>query len=325
MKNKAGKTTAPRQVGLAMEASCKEHDTGYGHPEQPARFDAVQAGVKAVGIPDCWKRLELTQVSADALLRCHEKIYLDTVERDFESGATQLSTGDTVICPKSRKIALLAAGAGVAAVDAVFRDDGPNRVFCGMRPPGHHATPDRGMGFCIYNNVAVAVRHAQAVHGAGKVLIVDWDVHHGNGTQDIFYEDETVFFFSTHQAPWYPGTGAREETGAGKGQGTVLNRPFPAGSGRKEIVGAFEDELVSAANRFKPDLIMISAGFDSRIEDPLGHFRLTDEDFVNLTKVMLDVAAEHAEGRLVSMLEGGYNLKGLAKAVEAHCRALVTA
>ena len=181
------------------------------------------------------------------------------------------------------------------------------------------------MGFCSFNNVAVAVRHAQAVHGAGKVLIVDWDVHHGNGTQDIFYEDETVFFFSTHQAPWYPGTGAREETGAGKGQGTVLNRPFPAGSGRKEIVGAFEDELVSAANRFKPDLVMISAGFDSRIEDPLGHFRLTDEDFANLTKVMLDVAAEHAEGRLVSMLEGGYNLKGLAKAVEAHCRALGTA
>jgi acetoin utilization deacetylase AcuC-like enzyme len=209
------------------------------------------------------------------------------------------------------------------AVNTVFSQTGPRRVFCGMRPPGHHATPVKGMGFCIYNNVAVAARHAQAKHGAGKVLIVDWDVHHGNGTQDIFYEDDTVYFFSTHQSPWYPGTGAREETGSGKGHGTVLNRPFPAGAGRKEIVGAFEGDLVAAANRFKPDLVLISAGFDSRIEDPLGHFRLTDEDFMDLTRVIIDVANEHAEGRLVSILEGGYNLEGLTKAVEAHLRALV--
>tara|TARA_B100000035_G_C20706130_1_gene424855 strand:- start:14 stop:559 length:546 start_codon:yes stop_codon:yes gene_type:complete len=181
------------------------------------------------------------------------------------------------------------------------------------------------MGFCIYNNVALAARYAQDKHGAEKVLVVDWDVHHGNGTQDIFYEDGSVFFFSTHQAPWYPGTGSREETGSGKGLGTILNRPFPAGAGRKEIVSAFETELVTAANKFKPDLILVSAGFDSRIEDPLGHFRLTDEDFSDLTKVMLDVANEHSDGRLVSMLEGGYNLSGLAKAVEHHFRALIEA
>lgn len=322
-KSETKNDTRPETVGLALDSICKKHDTGKGHPEQPARFDAVQAGVDAVGLGNHWCHLKPLAATQESLLRCHTRTYLETVDRDFAEGATELSTGDTVICQKSREVALLAAGAGMQAVNTVFSQTGPRRVFCGMRPPGHHATPVKGMGFCIYNNVAVAARHAQAKHGAGKVLIVDWDVHHGNGTQDIFYEDDTVYFFSTHQAPWYPGTGAREETGSGKGHGTVLNRPFPAGAGRKEIVGAFEGELVAAANRFKPDLVLISAGFDSRIEDPLGHFRLTDEDFMDLTRVIIDVANEHAEGRLVSILEGGYNLEGLTKAVEAHLRALV--
>ncbi len=311
------------RAALVLDGVCREHDTGPGHPEQPARFDAVRKGVLAAGPEDGWVRLDARPVAEVALLRCHSEAYLRGLEKDFESGAGVLSTGDTVISPASGKIASLAAGAGTAAVDLVFGRDGPRRAFCGMRPPGHHATPDRGMGFCIYNNVAVAARHAQAVHGAEKVLVVDWDVHHGNGTQDIFYEDGSVFFFSTHQAPWYPGTGAREETGSGKGAGTIVNRPFPAGAGRKEVVGAFESDLVTAADRFKPDLVLVSAGFDSRMEDPLGHFRLTDEDFSDLTRVMLAVASEHAEGRLVSMLEGGYNLAGLAKAVEHHCRALL--
>ena len=309
-------------VGLAVDPLCREHDTGKGHPEQPARFVAVQKGIDAVGLKNHWDRLKPLMATKESLLHCHTRTYLETVDRDFAEGATELSTGDTVICKKSRDVALLAAGAGIQAVNAVFSRDGPRRVFCGMRPPGHHATPNVGMGFCIFNNVAIAARYAQSKYGAEKVLIVDWDVHHGNGTQDIFYEDGSVYFFSTHQAPWYPGTGAREENGSGKGHGTVLNRPFPAGSGRKEIVGAFESELVAAANRFKPDLVLISAGFDSRVEDPLGHFRLTDEDFSDLTRVMLDVANEHAEGRLVSVLEGGYNLQGLSKAVESHLRAL---
>ncbi len=312
------------KAGLILDSAFKAHDTGPGHPEQPARFDAVQAGVRAAARAKDWVDLDIAKASRESLLRCHSRGYLQVLKRDFAGEARSLSTGDTTIGPKSGEIALLAAGAALSAVDAVFGDDKPRRVFSATRPPGHHATPTRGMGFCIYNNVAIAARHAQAVHGAEKVLIVDWDVHHGNGTQDIFYEDGTVLFFSTHQSPWYPGTGAREETGSGKGRGTILNRPFAAGAGRKEIVGAFESELVTAANRFKPDLVLVSAGFDSRVEDPLGHFRLTDEDFADLTRVMLSVAKEHAEGRLVSLLEGGYNLQGLAKATEAHFRALVT-
>jgi acetoin utilization deacetylase AcuC-like enzyme len=178
------------------------------------------------------------------------------------------------------------------------------------------------MGFCVLNNIALAAKYAQEEHGIGRVLIVDWDVHHGNGTQDAFYEDDSVFFFSTHQFPWYPGTGGRDETGQGKGLGTTMNRPFNSGAGRKEILGAFETDLCSAVRDFKPELILISAGFDAKQGDPLGEFRLTDEDFADLTRLTMDLADQFAEGRVISMLEGGYDLDGLAAAATAHCRVL---
>ncbi|MDQ2900994.1 MAG: histone deacetylase, partial [Acidobacteriota bacterium] len=231
--------------------------------------------------------------------------------------STELSTGDTTISPRSLEVALHAAGTALNAIDLVLGGEASN-AFCVVRPPGHHANSNRGMGFCLFNNIGVAARYAQRKHGVERVLIADWDVHHGNGTQDIFYSDASVFFFSTHQYPWYPGTGAASESGEGAGEGATLNCPFPAGAGRDEVVGAFRDKLVPTMRRFQPDLVLISAGFDSRAGDPLGGFLLTDADFADLTDILLDIG----KGRLVSVLEGGYDLQGLSLAVRAHARRL---
>jgi acetoin utilization deacetylase AcuC-like enzyme len=217
----------------------------------------------------------------------------------------------------------VAVGAALCAVDAVFGAEVLN-AFCVTRPPGHHASSNLGMGFCLFNTVAVAARYAQEHYGAERVLIADWDVHHGNGTQDIFYEDASVLFFSTHQSPWYPGTGAASERGAGKGLGTTINCPFRAGAGRDEILGVFRSVLMPATEEFRPDVVLISAGFDARVDDPLGHFRLIDSDFFDLTRLMMEIADTCCDSRLVSVLEGGYNLEGLASASEAHVRGLTS-
>lgn len=312
-------------TALLVDPIFKEHDTGAGHPECPERYDAVTLALTRTDLIHRLPKVALRDATEDEIALCHPRSYIASAKRDIASGAHDLSTGDTAISKESWKVAVKAVGGVLNATDRVFQGGQVRNAFCAVRPPGHHATPSRGMGFCIFNNVAIAARYAQKKHGAERVLIADWDVHHGNGTQDIFYEDGSVLFFSTHQSPWYPGTGAESEKGSGKGEGRIFNRPLPAGSGRDEVFGAFHHDLEKAAAEFKPDFVIISAGFDSRGGDPLGRFRLTDEDFRDLTHVMMTIADKHAKGRLVSVLEGGYNLNGLGQAVTAHVRELAGA
>lgn len=308
-------------TALVHDELALRHVTGRGHPECPQRYTAILDAIHASPVLEELLVLPSRAATDEELLRVHTADYVSLAKREIVAGLDSLSTGDTTICSDTLDPALHATGAACAAVDAVATGRARN-AFCVMRPPGHHATPDRGMGFCVFSNVAVGVRHAQAVHGAERVLVVDWDVHHGNGTQDVFYDDDSVYFFSTHQAPLYPGTGARTEMGTGRGEGFTNNHPFPVGAGRREIVGAFRESLVPAMEDFRPDFVFVSAGFDSRVGDPLGGFQLTDEDFVELTGILMEIAESTANGRLVSCLEGGYNLDGLAKAATAHCERL---
>jgi len=308
-------------TALVADPAYRRHDPGPGHPERPERYDAVLYGLDHAGLTPEMPRIPPRPATTDELAACHTREYIQLVEDEASRGCSVLSTGDTPIGPGSLEIARLAAGGVLNAVDAVIAGRARN-AFCVVRPPGHHATADRGMGFCVFNNVAIAARYAQRRHGLERVLIADWDVHHGNGTQDIFYADGSVFFFSTHQHPWYPGTGRAADTGEGAGQGTTLNCPFPAGSGRAQIVGAFQTRLLPAAHTFRPDLILVSAGFDSRLGDPLGRFKLSDRDFTDLTDMLLEIADRYSGGRLISVLEGGYDLIGLASAAAAHVRAL---
>ena len=310
-------------TALVSDPFYREHLRGVrGHPERPERFDAVMDGLRNAGLVERMSPLESRAATGDDLALCHTAEYLRIAKSDVIAGQHHLSTGDTDITPNSWDVALKAAGGVLNAVDAVMTGRVRN-AFCVVRPPGHHANAVRGMGFCLFNNVALAARHAQKRHGAERVLIVDWDVHHGNGTQDIFYADPSVFFFSTHQWPLYPGTGRADETGEGRGRNSTMNFPFPAGSGRQQVLGAVEGMLIPSMELFRPDLVLISAGFDSRVNDLLGQFTLTDADFTDLTRAVMGIADQYAGGRIVSTLEGGYNLSGLSSAAAAHAAALV--
>jgi acetoin utilization deacetylase AcuC-like enzyme len=310
-------------TGLVTDPAALLHDTGPGHPECPQRVTAILDRLKADGLVGRCVALASRPITDAELFRVHTPDYLRIVAEDVADGLVVLSTGDTAIKGEATlDAARRAAGGLLLAVDAVCTGRVEN-AFAVVRPPGHHATPSKGMGFCLFNNVALAARHAQTTHGLERVLIVDWDVHHGNGTQETFYEDASVLFFDTHQSPLYPGSGHADETGRGAGEGFTINCPFPAGAGRKEIVGAFRDRLVPAADRFRPQFVLVSAGFDSRDGDPLGRFTLTDADFAELTAIVREIADRHAGGRIVSTLEGGYALAGLASAAAAHVTALL--
>jgi acetoin utilization deacetylase AcuC-like enzyme len=316
------RATAP--TGYLYDDIFLRHHSGENHRESPARLTAIRDRILQTNWNPALLTIPPDEASLQTVCLVHTPEYVELVKAECESGVTRLSTGDTNISHASYSVALAGVGGVVAAVDQVMQGEAKN-AFCAVRPPGHHASAARGMGFCLFNNVAIAARYAQKTYGIERVLIADWDVHHGNGTQDTFYSDGSVFFMSTHQDPLYPGTGIIEETGEGSGLGFTMNRPFPPGAGNEEIVGAFRNDLLPAAREFRPELTLISAGFDSRTEDPLGSFEVTDEGFRELTRIMVEIAGLAGEGRLVSVLEGGYNPAGLASAVAAHLDELTKA
>lgn len=296
----------------------EKHDTGFGHPETPQRYRVVIDALRA-DAPLWNSLLEITpdRAAQGIVQAAHTKEHFKRVEGAFANGLDRLDA-DTVISMQSFDASLFAAGGAIVAVDAVMASRAEN-AFVAARPPGHHATAERAMGFCLFNNVAVAARYAQNKYKEiDRVAIIDWDVHHGNGTQGIFYTDPTVFFFSMHQYPWYPGTGSRGETGHGKGLGTTLNVPVKAFTRAADQKAAFEAAIDEIASRAKPDLIFISAGFDAHRSDPLGQLQLEDEDLVSMTRTVKQWAADTCSGRVVSCLEGGYDLNTLGETVRSH-------
>ncbi|MEK6303161.1 MAG: histone deacetylase [Acidobacteriota bacterium] len=310
-------------TALIYDSSFLEHKTGR-HPENPQRLKVILSALQA-DVP-LWAELQhiAPQAASDEdIARCHGNQLIDQLRTLCERGVPFVDL-DTVISRESYDVARLAAGAAITAVDHVFAANGSGgrNAFALVRPPGHHATANRAMGFCLFNNAAIAARYAQARHGAERVLIIDWDVHHGNGTQDIFYNDPSVFYFSTHQYPFYPGTGAANETGEGKGEGTTLNIPLGEGTSARAHHQAFKEALDAIERKFPPDLVIISAGFDSRRGDPLGGLMLEDADFREMSKEVIGLAERHASARVVSVLEGGYNLDALGETVRTHISAL---
>ena len=295
-----------------------KHDTGPGHPETSERYEVVMKALRADA--KLWSSLaEISpEKAAKGLIQAaHSPQHFKRVESAFEQGLDRLDA-DTAISMQSFDASLFAAGAVIAGVDAVMQTNARN-AFAAVRPPGHHATSENAMGFCMFNNVAVGARHAQNKYKEiERVAIIDWDVHHGNGTQGIFYDDPSVYFFSMHQYPWYPGTGSRGETGHGRGLGSTLNVPVKANTKASEQRRMFEGAIEDIAKNFKPDLIMISAGFDAHQSDPLGQLELEDADFVSMTKTAMQWADDACEGRIVSALEGGYNLSTLGGTVKNH-------
>ncbi len=296
------------------------HITG-SHPENAGRIVAIEKMLTETALPGKCTRGEVNPVSQESLLAVHGPGMLAKTESLAEKGGGRLDP-DTVVSPKSFEIAKLAAGAACEAVERVAAGD-DTRAVCLIRPPGHHALADRAMGFCLMNNVAIAARHAQRVCGLGRLLIIDWDVHHGNGTQDIFYDDDSIGFFSIHRFPFYPGSGDRDETGTGRGLGTTWNLPISMGTPRESFLKSFESSLNAAIQKMKPELILLSAGFDAHRLDPIGSLGLETEDFGTLTQMVKSAALAECDGRIVSLLEGGYDPKALADSVQIHLNELM--
>jgi acetoin utilization deacetylase AcuC-like enzyme len=297
-----------------------QHDTGM-HPEQAPRLSRIMSHLSALGLDQRCQRPTWESVSTPRLTRIHQLSYVNSLAQFAQHGGGRIEI-DTIVSPRSYEVARRAAGAVCDAVERVVRGE-DSQAICLVRPPGHHALEDGAMGFCLFNNIAIGARLATAELGLERVLIVDWDVHHGNGTQDAFWEDEQVGFFSIHRYPFYPGTGSADEIGGGKGRGTTLNLPIRFGTSRRDYLNIFTSKLEQFAAKIQPQLILISAGYDSHRLDPIGSLGLEVEDFSVLTQVVLDIASAYAADKIVSVLEGGYNLDVLPKCVETHLEELL--
>lgn len=303
---------------LYSHTACLEHDTGPGHPERSDRLRAVMSALEAEQFQDLI-RLDAPHATHEQLLRVHPATHVDRVMATVPAEGWARVDPDTVMSAGSGEAALRAAGAVCAAVDAVMSGESRN-AFCAIRPPGHHAEPDRAMGFCLFNNVAVGALHARAAHGIERIAVIDFDVHHGNGTQAAFETDADLVYVSSHQSPLYPGTGAASE----RGVGNIHNAPLPPFAGSKQFRDAYERELLPLLRSFAPELVLISAGFDAHADDPLANMMLTDDDYGWITAELCKLANETCGGKIVSTLEGGYDLGALSRATAAHVGALLT-
>ncbi len=312
------------RTGLVYHPAFLEHDMGVGHPESPDRLRAIHRQLEQSGTMARLIRIEPRRAEEEWVTQIHTPNYVEALNRHAPSHGRVSLDPDTSLCPGSLTAAYLAAGGALAAVDAIMAKQ-IDHAFCAVRPPGHHAEAGRAMGFCLFNNVAVAARYVQMKYGLARILIVDWDVHHGNGTQHSFETDPSVLFFSTHQYPHYPGTGRAVERGKGSGEGFTINVPMEAGEGDEEYRAVFQKSLVPAADDFRPEFVIISAGFDAHKDDPLANMGLTEGGYAELTKIVSGIAKRHAGGRLLSSLEGGYNLTALAVSVDAHISGLLQA
>ena len=305
------------KTGLITSNTFQNHDTGPGHPEQIARVSIITENFRKLNNKNIsWKKPTL--ISEDIIKDTHDASYINLVKNSFpEKGFSSLD-GDTIISPGSREATFDAAGSIIAAIDGIHNKEFKN-AFCNVRPPGHHCNQNKAAGFCILNNIAIGAKYLLNKYKYKKVAIVDFDVHHGNGTQDIFYEDKNVLFISTHQYPYYPGTGSEKEKGKFN---NIFNIPLPAGTNSEEYLNAFEFAL-KKLKEFKPEFVLISAGFDSHFKDPLAQFKLETEDFYTITKRILENSKEFCNGKVVSILEGGYDLQALKDSTQRHVDALI--
>ncbi len=302
-------------TGLVYDHRYLEHGTG-DHPENRRRLEAVVSYLQVTSLLDSLVLIEPRALREERLLEVHSPGMVERVRKTCAAGGGRIDM-DTIVSGESFDIALLAAGGVVTAVDEVMRGAVDNAMAL-VRPPGHHATPSRSMGFCLFNNVALGARHLIREHGIERILCVDWDLHHGNGTQEIFYESPLVYYLSLHQGGFYPGTGAEEETGLAEGAGFTMNRPLPAGTNEEEYLEVFRESLRDAVERFSPEFILVSAGFDAHRDDPLGGLMVTEHGYGEMTRLVMETADIHCDGRLVSVLEGGYHLDALARSVRVH-------